>query len=315
MYRYGFKEERKRETAEFDFAANGRRGERRSYNFDKQLSMIRKSILFLFAALICSGASGQSFEQAKSELSSLMTKAREEYDYDAKQEYIASFAELLHRTLKTPGSLDFSFDSIPFLKVISTADGNLRIFNWGAPKSDSEFSYGAIIQRRTDRSDSLSSDIFVLSDKKKQIDSPETKILNCPDWYGCLYSEIIEVRDAKTNSYTLLGFDLNNGVSHKKYIDVLTFDRQGLPSFGAPVFVDPAGIKSRVIFEYSAKSVLNLRYIPDLKTIAFNWLYPIVPEKGNDRSYYVPDITYDGYELKSGMWSKVKNVLLKKDRF
>jgi hypothetical protein len=276
---------------------------------------MKKGILFLLAIVFSSVISGQSFKQIKSELSKLMTMVKEEYDYEAKQEYIASFSELLQKTLKTPNSLSFSFDSIPHLKVISSSDGIMRIFSWGAPKNDNDYSYNAIIQRRMGGSDSPLSDIFIMADAKQRILNPETEILHFPDWYGCLYSDIIETRDAGKTYYTLLGFDFNNNVSHKKYIDVLTFNPQGIPSFGAPIFVDGTGIKSRIVFEYSARSVLNLKYHPIVNKIVFNWLYPIVPEKRNDKSYYVPDVTYDGYEFKSGKWMKVKNVLLKKDRF
>jgi hypothetical protein len=244
-----------------------------------------------------------------------MTMAKEEYDYAKKQEYVASFSELLQKTLKTPNSLALSFDSIPHLKVISSKDGILRIFSWGAPKKEDEYSYSAIIQRRMGDKTSPLSDIYIMNDIKQQIINPETEILHYPDWYGCLYSDIIETQDMGKTYYTLLGFDFNNSISHKKYIDVLTFNPQGIPTFGAPIFVDGTGIKSRIAFEYSAKSVLNLKYHSDIQKIAFNWLYPIVPEKKNDKSYYVPDVTYDGYEFKSGKWMKVKNVLLKKSKF
>jgi hypothetical protein len=132
-----------------------------------------------------------------------------------------------------------------------------------------------------------------------------------------LFYEIVEKKEAGKTYYTLLGFDFNNGISYKKYIDVLTFNAQGIPSFGAPLFAGSkdSGIKSRIVFEYSSRSVLHLKYHETLDKIVFNWLYPIVPEKVNDKSYYVPDATYDGYEFKHGKWMKVNDVLLKKDKF
>jgi hypothetical protein len=159
------------------------------------------------------------------------------------------------------------------------------------------------------------SDIYILNDVKQDVHKPEEEILHYPNWYGCLYSDIIETQDMGKTYYTLLGLDFNNGLSHKKYIEVLTFNPQGIPSFGAPIFVDETGIKSRVVFEYSAKSVLHLKYHSDINKIIFNWLYPIVPEKRNDKSYYVPDTTYDGYEFKYGKWMKEKLILIKKRRF
>jgi hypothetical protein len=191
----------------------------------------------------------------------------------------------------------------------------LRIFSWGALKEEGKYIYNAILQRRMGDKKNPLSDIYVLNDVKQNVLKPEEEILHYPNWYGCLYSDIIETEEMGKTYYTLLGLDFNNNVSHKKYIDVLTFNPQGIPSFGAPLFVDETSIKSRIIFEYSAKSVMQLKFHAKLDKIVFNWLYPIVPEKRNDKSYYVPDVTYDGYEFKSGKWMKVKHVLLKKDRF
>jgi hypothetical protein len=244
-----------------------------------------------------------------------MTMAAEEYDYAKKQEYVTSFSELLEKTLKTPNSLTLSFDSIPYLKIISSKDGILRIFSWGAPKEEGEYLYYAILQRRMGDMESPLSDVYRLNDVKRNVFKPEEEILRYPDWYGCLYYDIIETQNTGKTYYTLLGFDFNNGLSHKKYIDVLTFNSQGIPSFGAPVFVDKTGIKSRIVFEYSAKAVMHLKYHPDLGKIVFHWLYPIVPEKKDDKSYYVPDVTYDGYEFKLGKWMKEKHILIKKERF
>jgi hypothetical protein len=276
---------------------------------------MKNSILFLLAIVCNTAISGQSFQQVKRELSELMTMAAEEYDYVKKQEYMASFSALLEKALKTPNSLSLSFDSIPHLNVIASKDGILRIFSWGASKNDDEYVYNAIVQRRMGDKKSPLSDIYILNDVKQDVLKPEEEILHYPKWYGCLYSDIIETQNTGKTYYTLLGLDFNNRLSHKKYIDVLTFNPQGIPLFGAPIFDDGTGIKSRIVFEYSAKSVLHLKYHSDIGKIVFNWLYPIVPEKRNDKSYYVPDVTYDGYEFKFGKWMKEKNILLKKSRF
>jgi hypothetical protein len=276
---------------------------------------MKKSIFFLLAIIYSYTISGQSFEPVKNKLSELMTMAAEEYDYAVKQEYMTSFSALLEKTLKTPNSLSLSFDSIPYLNVISSKDGAVRIFSWGVRKNDREYACNAIVQRRMGDKESPLSDVYIMDDVKQNVLDPEKEILHYPDWYGCLYSDIIETQNMGKTYYTLLGLDYNNGISHRKYIDVLTFNPQGIPLFGAPIFVDATGVKSRIVFEYSAKSVLHLKYHPDLDKIVFNWLYPIVPEKRNDKSYYVPDTTYDGYEFKNGKWMKEKHILLKKSRF
>ncbi|MDR1897625.1 MAG: hypothetical protein LBR10_12630 [Prevotellaceae bacterium] len=270
--------------------------------------------IILFALFFgCSVTYGQSFDDAVNDLKDLMVKAAAENDNSMKQPYIKSFSELLQKTLKQPNSLRQSFDSVPYLKVLSSDDGVLRIFNWGAPDKDGKYTYYAIIQRRMGDKNSPLSDIYVLEDTKNDVIKPEETTLRYPDWYGCLYYEILERQDMGKTMYVLMGLDFNDNISYKKYIDILTFNPQGIPYFGAPVFIDDEeGIKSRIIFEYSAQSQMYLRYHNEVDKIVFNWLHPIHPEKKDDKSYYVADITYDGFEFKHGKWVKVRNILLKR---
>ena len=76
-------------------------------------------------------------------------------------------------------------------------------------------------------------------------------ILNYPDWFGCIYYEIVEKYDDydKSMIYTLIGFDFNNNVTRKKYIDILTFTKEGYPRFGLPIFIEDKGDpKTRIEF-------------------------------------------------------------------
>ncbi|MDR0560413.1 MAG: hypothetical protein LBG92_09585 [Prevotellaceae bacterium] len=256
----------------------------------------------------------QEFDEAIDKLSTMMISASKEQDYKTKQSYIKTFAELLEKTLKKPNSIYQNFDSIPYMKVISSKDGIVRIYNWGIPCENGEYQYSAILQRRIGGSHNPLSDIYVLEDVRKHVNKPEEQILHCPEWYGCLYYEIVEKKDGNKTFYTLMGFDFNNLISYKKYIDILTFNPQGIPSFGAPVFVEDRGAaKCRIILEYWSKSAVHLSYHADIDKLVFNWLYPMVPERTQDKSSYVPDVTFDGFEFKNGKWIKVKNVLLKKN--
>jgi len=273
-----------------------------------------KKYIFFLLVFVCGNLHAQSFDEAIGEMSVLMSNAAEENDYGMKREYVDSFSNVLEKTLKKPNSIMQSFDSIPYLKVIASKDGVLRIFNWGVPTESGSYVYFAIVQRRMGGQGSPLSDIFVFNDVKERVLAPEKEVLQYPDWYGCLYSEIIEKDDLGKMVYTLIGFDFNNKVSYKKYIDILNFNNQGIPSFGAPMFIeDRGGAKCRIIFEYSAASAMNVAYMPNLDKIVHNVLLPIVPEKRDDRTYYVPDLAHDGFEFKFGKWMKVKNVLLKKE--
>jgi hypothetical protein len=277
--------------------------------------MTMKLFLFLFPfVLSVANAPAQSFESAARDLTKLMNDAAAESDYERKHAYMKTFSNVLNKTLKMPGSLYRTFDSIPHLKVLASKDGVVRIFNWGIPDEKGDYAYYAIVQRRMGGEGSPLSDIYVMEDIRKNIVNPEEQILHYPEWFGCLYYDIVEKQDGGRTVYTLLGFDFHNRVSYKKYIDILIFNAQGIPSFGSPIFVEDKGApRSRVVFEYWSQSVLHLSYRLDLDKIVFNWLYPIVPEKKHDKAFYVSDVTYDGFEFKSGKWRMLKHVLLKKE--
>jgi hypothetical protein len=264
--------------------------------------------------LFCNGLAAQSFDEAVDSLSAIMTAAAKDSSYEAKHVYLKSFAELLEKTLKQPKSLYHLFDSVPGMKVIASKDGIVRVFCWGEPLENGEYKYRAILQRRMGGTDSPLSDIYVLEDVGKTLNNPEGEVLHCPEWYGCLYYDIVEKQEGDKTFYTLMGFNFNNLISYKKCIDILTFNAQGVPSFGAPLFVEEKGrAKCRIILEYSSKAKVYLKYNNKVGKIVFNALHPIVPEKRYDKAFYVPDLVYDGYEFKYGKWTMVRNVLLIKE--
>lgn len=255
-----------------------------------------------------------TLQEATDSLSVLMRLADSTSAVVKKQALVDKFGKLLEASLKQPYSFAHKFDSIPYLKVIDSPDGMLKVYSWCVPDEEvGTYKYYGIIQHRRMNKENPLSDVFVLEDVKSRVLLPEYEELNYPDWFGCIYYEIVEKHDMGNTTYTLIGFDFNNTITHKKYIEVLTFNKQGFPVFGSPIFLEGKdGLKSRMIFEYTTQSVMMVRYIPEMDKIVFNYLYPIVPEKKNDKRYYVPDATYDGLEFKFGKWMKVSNLVLKK---
>jgi hypothetical protein len=216
---------------------------------------------------------------------------------------------MFEMTLKKPYSFTHPFDSIPYIKILPSPDGMLKLYTWRIPRQDGKSEYHGIVQRRRMNKNNPLSDVFVLRDSKAKTNQAEKQVFDYPDWYGCLYYDMVEKHDEGQTTYTLIGFDFNDNITYRKYIDVLTFNKQGFPVFGAPMFItDSKGAKSRIIFEYTSQSVMYVGYRSETDKIVFNYLHPIIPEKQGDASYYVPDITYDGFEFKFGKWLKIKNV-------
>ena len=248
------------------------------------------------------------FEILMTTMSDLMHKAEASTEITEKEELSGIFKTLLFEELKKEGSFDLSFDTIPHVAQLVSNDGLVRIFSWVIPtQKRGIFNYHCIIQHRMNKATKIS-DVFVLEDTKNRIVLPEHEILKYPNWYGCLYYQMVEKIDGKNVYYTLIGHDFNDGITNKKCVDVLTFDKYANPVFGASIFLLGKKPQCRALFEYSAQSTMKLAYFNDIDKIVYNYLHPITKEKENDRRYYVPDISYEGLMFKLGKWIKVPNV-------
>ncbi|MDR1055495.1 MAG: hypothetical protein LBL90_06665 [Prevotellaceae bacterium] len=249
-----------------------------------------------------------AYEILADSMATLMHMAEASPNVAEKEKLSDIFRDMLIKELKKDNSFDLLFDTIPHVSTLVSADGLVRVFSWSIPaRQQGVFNYFGVIQRRTTKLTSTS-DVFLLEDSKDKVLLPEHDILKYPSWYGCAYYQMVEKNDGKNTYYTLIGHDFNNGISYKKCIDVLTFDKRGNPVFGAPIFLMEKKAQNRIIFEYSALSVMKVAYFEDMDKIVFNYLYPIVEEKTNDRRYYVPDTSYEGLMFKLGKWIKIPNV-------
>ena len=119
---------------------------------------------------------------------------------------------------------------------------------------------------------------------------------------SALYYQTVVKKAGKSVYYALLGIDLNDLFTCKRVIDVLYFDEQGMPHFGAPIFDNGKKKFSRVVFEYSAKATMTMRYNPESDMIVFDHLSPSEPQYSNDFRYYGPDFSYDGFKFEKGRW-------------
>jgi len=203
-------------------------------------------------------------------------------------------------------SFTFPFDSLKNTGKIVSPDKRLRLYTWNIPYSDGTHKYFGFIQYYPHKEKDFV--VYRLTDKKDSIESPEEKTLSDTNWLGALYYEIIETRDEGVTYYTLLGFDFNNFLTSKKIVDVIYFRNDSTPVFGKPVFKYQDRLQNRIIFEYSSKVSMSLKYNKDLKMIIYDHLSPSKPSYKDHFMYYGPDFSYDGLEFKDGIWNEIRDV-------
>ena len=97
----------------------------------------------------------------------------------------------------------------------------------------------------------------------------------------------------------IFGFDLVDEFSNIKLLEVLELNRKGEPSFGGNFIVEDKK-KQRIIFEYSEKISMSLKYDDRLDMIVFDHLSPFEPIFRNNFRFYGPDGSYDGLRFEKG---------------
>jgi len=294
--------------------------------------------LFFFSTIhynICNGQS-QEFERAEDSLKKYIHKVHFGITDQEKYENNELFIKTMNRVLSDERSFKYPFDSLVNIAKLYAPDDKFRIINWNLPLENGTHEYYGFIQVKG--SGDLEYRVYQLIDKSAEIESPENMLLTTDRWYGALYYKIIQHKVKDKNYYTLLGWDGNNLMSKKKLIDVLSFKTSGKPQFGAGVFKKYRDKDKvvRIIFEYSARATMTLRYekqymhviaqSKDKKTqkdkvkiepmIVFDNLIPLDTRLSPDHpdligqyQFYVPETNVlNGFILIDGRWYFVRDI-------
>jgi len=201
---------------------------------------------------------------------------------------VTSFEE----ALKIPASFNYPFDSLKYMGKILSSDQRLRIYTWNIPYHNGTHQYIGYLQYVPEKTDKT--EIYRLTDKSEEITNSSEAILDNNHWYGALYYDVILSKDKGNKYYTLLGFDFNDIFSSKKVIDILYFNDDNKPVFGKPVFEQGGKLVTRIIFEFSARVSMTLKYHKEKEIIVYDHLSPSRPSLTGKFQFYGPDMSYDG---------------------
>lgn len=171
-------------------------------------------------------------------------------------------------TLNTPGSVNYTFPNIDSMYIVTSSDKNLRIITWHMLNEDFRYDFFAVVQVYSERRDRHI--VYELHDKLDQLTTPEYERLREGDWIGAIYYDIIEVEAATgffdrlfnrgRTYYTLLGWNGNDLRTDIKLIEVAILQSNGDITFGHTLFRTRDPSLRRIMFEYSSRSPLILRY-------------------------------------------------------
>lgn len=277
---------------------------------------MKKVLAILLACnlhFICLQVAGNigSLSAAEIQINALFTRMASPTSDAGKKRMNDSIVSLMEGTLQLPGSMDYPFSQLSRMGKISSADGKVRIYTWNLPWTDGTNSYYGFLQYKTTNKGETRQ-VF-LSDKSADIQDASQAVLSPSKWYGMLVYEIVETKDGGNVYYTLLGLDNRDLFVSCKIADVLYFDDKNEPLFGKSIFHYQNKFVSRVIFQYSAKVKMGLKWNPKMKMIIFDHLAPPNSSYTDNYAYYGPDFSYDGFRFEKGRWELVEKVDVRRE--
>lgn len=214
------------------------------------------------------------------------------------------FITTLVRALKIQNSFKYPFERLKSVSILTPPDSSFRIFTWQLFVNDSTYRYYGSIQMN-----SAELKMYPLIDRSFEMPQfPNREQLPPDRWYGALYFNLRQFDTRQGHKYMLFGYDAFEFFEKRKLLDVLSFDKEGKPVFGAPVFEKKDALpESRIYLQYSADAKVKLNWDEQYKLIIFDHLISFPSPYGRDMTM-VPDGSYDGYRLEKGKWKYVDKV-------
>lgn len=222
----------------------------------------------------------------------------------------------INKTLKEilliDSSFRYTFDSLKYISRLSAEKSKFVIFTWSTPINNNVHEYGGLIQYKPN--DTVPVKVIELKNKSWEIENPIMQACFPENWYGAVYYDLIEKSVFGKQQVILLGFDENDLLSTKKIIETIKVLPSGEFQFGAPIFRRGNSFAHRIIFEYSSKASLTLRYDSQLNMIVFNQLVPMKPQFEGKPEFYAPDLAFNGLALENGIWVYYSDVDVRNER-
>lgn len=287
------------------------------------MNSMKYSILsFIFALTFSNLSFGQyyeditNYEEEEKTLAQLGQRILNAALFQNRDSACKAFKTHLSSLLAKDDSIKLPFDRVSNLMKVRSADSTIRILTWSLLDANNSYHYFGYVQRLKADGDYL---LYELKDRSDQIVDPEKLVLSSENWWGSMYYDVALINNGLKDMYTILGWDGNNNMSHKKVIDIFYFDRDDSLRFGSPIIRDRREVYYRKIFEFSAEVSMQMAFQRHLNRIIFESLSPSNPSLVGVYEYYGPAFIFDAYNWGGRYWDyeadiDVEEGLEKKDK-
>ena len=204
----------------------------------------------------------------------------------------------LTQYLKKSSSFNTEFKDVKNLSVLTSDDNQLRVYSWNINFANNSFKYFGFLQYKNKND----IQVYFLDDKKYKSGDAIRLYQTNSEWFGAIYYEIITKKWNSTTYYTLIGWDGADHLINRKVVEILYFDRRGIPIFGKKIFKLNRTNTGRLVFEYADRATMLLRYNKKQDMIVMDHLVPSEPKFNGLFQYYGPDFSFDALIFKGGKW-------------
>ncbi len=216
------------------------------------------------------------------------------------------FTRMLVRGMLVRNSFQYPFDSILTAPILYPEDSSFRIITWHYTLNESDYRQKGVLQMNTPDG---SPRFFPLFDASEYTDEPQDSIRNNRNWIGAIYYKIVTREANGKKIYNLFGYDENNSVTTRKWIEILTFNEQQEPVFGGDYFRIPFGENftpksRRYLMEYKSGARARLNFDEEEDMVIMDFL---ISESNEPQKRYtlVPGGDYAGLKWNNGGWELI----------
>ncbi len=218
-------------------------------------------------------------------------------DSEKKDVALRVIDDRLTTLLRNVDVMNLDLRGLPRLMVIESPNKELRIATYMVVYDDFDSRCFGVVIHHSDKGVQITR----LQDESANMRVPEKAHTNPKNWYGAIYTSMVEAKFGKQVYYTLLGFKSNDGLVKTRVLETLTFVNEKCV-FGSPLFIHERGAYGRRVFRYSAGANMMIRFDETAQMLVFDHLSPSNSMFKGEYRFYGPDFSYDAYELTKKGW-------------
>lgn len=251
-------------------------------------------LTFLWILMFQSAASGQ-LEDLGFYADAMFNSASGEHRIRANDSVVVH----LEKTLSNHNGMELDWSSVPWISVLGADSLGFKLCTWEINIDDRQYrAFGYLIKEDGD---------FIRLNPLSDRSNIDRQVFGSDRWPGARYYALHPIDSDSGIYYLLLGYRGYSQWNRQRIVDVLSFDAEGQPVFGAPIFLrqgqDPKrDALTRWSMDYSAQVNVQLHYDTILDALVFSHIIAL-PGQGQDgQPALVPDGSFEGYLHRDGLW-------------